>query len=58
MLKEKVITLTDNGNPIQFKIRQLTATQQEELIVKALLLLANKEVAMLMLIKSVIIRKD
>lgn len=44
MLKEKMITLTDNGNPIQFKIRQLTATQQEELIVKALLLLANKEV--------------
>ena len=44
MLKEKIITITDNGNPIQFKIKQLTATQQEELIVKGLLLLANKEV--------------
>ena len=44
MLKEKIITITDNGNSIQFKIKQLTATQQEELIVKGLLLLANKEV--------------
>lgn len=43
MLKEKTITINDNGNPLQFKIKQLTATQQEELIVKALLLLANKE---------------
>ena len=44
MLKEKVITINDNGNNLTFKIRQLTATKQEELIVKALLLLANKEV--------------
>ena len=43
MLKEKTITINDNGNPIQFKIKRLTATQQEELIIKALLLLANKE---------------
>lgn len=43
MLKEKTITINDNGNPLQFRIKQLTATQQEELIVKALLLLANKE---------------
>ena len=43
MLKEKVITLNDNGNSLTFKIRQLTATKQEEFIVKALLLLANKE---------------
>lgn len=43
MLKEKTITINDNGNPLQFKIKQLTATRQEELIVKALLLLANKE---------------
>lgn len=44
MLKEKIITLNDNGNNITFKIRQLPATKQEELIVKALLLLANKEI--------------
>ena len=44
MLKEKVITINDNGNNLTFKIRQLTATKQEELIVKALLLLANKEI--------------
>lgn len=43
MLKEKTITINDNGNSLQFRIKQLTATQQEELIVKALLLLANKE---------------
>ena len=43
MLKEKTITINDNGNPLQFRIKQLTATQQEELIIKALLLLANKE---------------
>ena len=43
MLKEKIITITDNGRQLQFKIKQLTATQQEELIIKALLLLANKE---------------
>lgn len=43
MLKEKVITINDNGNNLTFKIRQLTATKQEELIVKSLLLLANKE---------------
>ena len=43
MLKEKTITINDNGNPLQFKIKQLTATQQEELIIKALLLIANKE---------------
>ena len=43
MLKEKTVTINDNGNPLQFRIKQLTATQQEELIVKALLLLANKE---------------
>ena len=44
MLKEKVITINDNGKPLQFKIKQLTATKQEELIIKALLLLANKEI--------------
>ncbi len=44
MLKEKTITINDNGNNITFKIRQLPATKQEELIVKALLLLANKEI--------------
>ena len=44
MLKEKIITLNDNGNNLTFKIRQLTATQQEELIIKALLLLANKDI--------------
>ena len=44
MLKEKLITINDNGNSIQFKVKQLTATKQEELIVKALLLLANKEI--------------
>lgn len=44
MLKEKTITINDNGNNLTFKIRQLTATKQEELIIKALLLLANKEV--------------
>lgn len=40
MLKEKTITINDNGNALQFRIKQLTATQQEELIIKALLLLA------------------
>lgn len=44
MLKEKIITINDNGNSIKFKIRQLTATQQEELIIKTLLMLSNKEV--------------
>lgn len=44
MLKEKIITLNDNGNVLKFKVRQLTATEQEKLIVKILLLLANKEV--------------
>lgn len=44
MLKEKTITINDNGNPLQFKVRQLTATQQEEFIIKALLMLSNKEI--------------
>lgn len=44
MLKEKMITINDNGNSLQFKIRQLTATQQEEFIVKALLMLSNKDI--------------
>lgn len=44
MLKEKVVTINDNGNSLTFKIRQLTATKQEELIVKVLLLIANKEI--------------
>lgn len=43
MLKEKIITLNDNGNMLKFKIRQLPATEQEKLIIKVLLLLANKE---------------
>lgn len=43
MLKEKIITLNDNGNTLKFKVRQLTATEQEKLIIKVLLLLANKE---------------
>lgn len=44
MLKEKVITLNDNGNVLKFKIRQLPATEQEKLIIKILLLVANKEI--------------
>ena len=43
MLKEKIVTLNDNGNMLKFKIRQLPATEQEKLIIKVLLLLANKE---------------
>lgn len=45
MLKEKIITLNDSGNQLKFKVRQLPATEQEKLIVKVLLLLANKEIA-------------
>ena len=45
MLKEKVITLNDNGNTLKFKVRQLPATEQEKLIIKILLLVANKDVA-------------
>lgn len=44
MLKEKIITLNDNGNMLKFKIRQLPATEQEKLIIKLFLLVANKEV--------------
>ena len=44
MLKEKVITLNDNGNVLKFKVRQLPATEQEKLIIKILLLVANKEI--------------
>jgi len=44
MLKEKLITITDNGNPIQFKIKQLPAVQQEELIIKVCLMLVNKNI--------------
>ena len=43
MLKEKIITLNDNGNMLKFRVRQLPATEQEKLIIKVLLLLANKE---------------
>ena len=43
MRKEKIITVNDNGNALKFKIRQLTATKQEELIIKVLLLVANKD---------------
>ena len=45
MLKEKIITLNDNGNTLKFKVRQLTATEQEKLIIKILLLVANKDIA-------------
>ena len=45
MLKEKVITLNDNGNMLKVKVRQLPATEQEKLIIKILLLVANKDVA-------------
>lgn len=45
MLKEKIITLNDNGNTLKFKVRQLPATEQEKLIIKILLLVANKDVA-------------
>lgn len=45
MLKEKIITLNDNGNMLKFKVRQLPATEQEKLIIKVLLLVANKEIA-------------
>ena len=45
MLKEKIITLNDNGNMLKFKVRQLPATEQEKLIIKILLLVANKDVA-------------
>lgn len=44
MLKEKIITLNDNGNMLKFKIRQLPATEQEKLIIKILLLVANKDI--------------
>ena len=45
MLKEKIITLNDNGNTLKFKVRQLPATEQEKLIIKILLLVANKDIA-------------
>ena len=45
MLKEKIITLNDNGNTLKFRVRQLTATEQEKLIIKILLLVANKDIA-------------
>ena len=45
MLKEKIITLNDNGNTLKFRVRQLPATEQEKLIIKILLLVANKDVA-------------
>ena len=45
MLKEKIVTLNDNGNMLKFKVRQLPATEQEKLIIKILLLVANKDVA-------------
>ena len=45
MLNEKIITLNDNGNMLKFKVRQLPATEQEKLIIKILLLVANKDVA-------------
>ena len=45
MLKEKIITLNDNGNTLKFKVRQLPATEQEKLIMKILLLEANKDIA-------------
>ena len=45
MLKEKIITMNDNGNMLKFKVRQLPATEQEKLIIKILLLVANKDVA-------------
>jgi secreted trypsin-like serine protease len=35
----------DNGNMLKFKVRQLPATEQEKLIIKILLLVANKDVA-------------
>lgn len=44
MLKEKIITLNDNGNTLKFKVRQLPATEQEKLIINLFLLVANKEV--------------
>ena len=44
MLKEKIITLNDNGNTLKFKVRQLPATEQEKLIIQILLLVANKEI--------------
>ena len=44
MRKEKIITLNDNGNTLRFKVRQLPATEQEKLIFKTFLLLANKEI--------------
>lgn len=43
MLKERIITLNDNGNQLKFKVRQLPATEQEKLVVKVILLFANKE---------------
>ena len=45
MLKEKIITLNDNGKMLKFKVKQLPATEQEKLIIKILLLVANKDVA-------------
>ena len=44
MRKEKIITLNDNGNMLKFKVRQLPATEQEKLVFKVLLLLANKDI--------------
>ena len=33
MLKEKIITLSDNGYMLKFMVRQLPATEQEKLII-------------------------
>ena len=43
MLKEKIVTIDDNGNLLKFRVRQLPATKQEELIFTVLLLIANKD---------------
>ena len=45
MLKEKIVTINDKGNMLKFKVKQLPATEQEKLIIKILLLVANKDVA-------------
>ena len=58
MLKEKIITLNDNGNMLKFKVRQLPATEQEKLIIKILLLVANKDVAELESILASVKKKE
>ena len=45
MLKEKIVTINDKGNMLKFKVKQLPATEQEKLIIKILLLVANKDIA-------------